>query len=70
MDSVLAFYSSDPSWYPREVYSFYSVKLFEKNENKRQRDWESPSRKERFKTSEIGTQFTWHNNALTTAVVY
>ena len=34
MVSVLAFYSDDPDSNPPEVYSFYSVKLFEKNENK------------------------------------
>ena len=32
--SVHAFYSDDPSSYTDEVYSFYSVKLLEKNENK------------------------------------
>ena len=29
-----AFYSDDPRSNPDEVYSFYYVKLFEKNENK------------------------------------
>ena len=33
MVSVLAFYYDDPSLYPTEYYSFYSVKLFEMNEN-------------------------------------
>ena len=32
--SVFAFYSDDPSLNPTEVYSFYSVKLFENNEHK------------------------------------
>ena len=32
--SVLAFYSDDPSSNPAEVYSLYSTKVFERNENK------------------------------------
>ena len=31
MVSMLAFYSKDPSSNPVEVFSFYSVKWFEKN---------------------------------------
>ena len=34
MVSVLAFYLDNPSLNAAEVYSFYSLKLLEKNENK------------------------------------
>ena len=37
MVNVLALYSDDPSANPAEVYSFESVQLLEKNENKRKR---------------------------------
>ena len=38
MVSVLAFYFDDPSLNPAEsTYSFYSLKLFDKDENKRKR---------------------------------
>ena len=39
---ILTFFSNNPSLKPAEVYSFYSVKLFEANENKRKRGWGWP----------------------------
>ena len=38
--NVLTFYSDDSSSNPANVYSFSSVKLFEKNKNKQKRGWE------------------------------
>ena len=40
MVSMIAFYSNDPSSNPVGVFSFYSLKLLEKNKNKQKRGWE------------------------------
>ena len=42
MVSMLALYSDDPSSNPTGIYSFYSVKYFEKNENKQKGAWDEP----------------------------
>ena len=43
MVNVLAYYSDDPSSHLADIYSFYSVKLFGKNENKNKKEaWNGP----------------------------
>ena len=60
MVSVLAFYSDDPDSNPPEVYSFYSVKLFEKNENKQKRAREGQIKKKYNVKPHRGHTDTWN----------
>ena len=49
MVRMLAFYSDNPSLNPNEIYSFYSITCWNKNENKRKERSEMAHLKQLFK---------------------